>query len=168
MPDLHFAKPCTFTGPEGETRVFAPGLHRGLSDDVANHWFVKAHLARDGDEAAIPATAPLQHEERAQVKAAMDAAEARARGLEAERDAATSRAEGLEAELATARTRIVELEADIERLTAPDGEADETRGEFTIKHRGRGTYAVMKGAEIVEDGLTKAGAEAKADSLKAR
>lgn len=164
MPDLTFAKPCTFTAPDGTQRVFAPGVHHDVPDDVADHWFIKAHLAREADAPVAPATAPLTHEERAQVKAALDAAEGRARGAEAERDAAMSSADALQAALDAERAAHEETRRLLDDATAPDA----AEGDLIIRHRGRGTYAVMRGEEVVVDGLTKPEAEAKVAEMKAQ
>lgn len=185
MANLHFARPCTFTSPEGETKVYQPGLHKDVPDDVANHWFVKAHLVQDPEEAAVPEAAPLQHEERIKMKAALDAADARSAGFEAERDAANERVAALESENATLRARVGDLEAAASESEAeapqadgdnrPTGAApgdDEFAGKpYGIKRRGQGKFAVVSQAAdgtLAADGLSKADAQAKARELNAQ
>lgn len=169
MTDLTFAKPCTLTLEDGTQRVFVPGLHRDISDDIANHWWVRAHLVKEADAPTASESAPLAHEERLKVTAAINAAESRARGAEAERDAATSRADGLQHQLDAERQAHAETRALLDAATAPAGDdkdADETVGDLTVKHRGRGTFAVMRGDTVLVDGLTKEAAEAKANEMK--
>lgn len=160
MPDLHFAKPCAYTAPDGSIRQFAAGRHKDVSDEIAGHWFVRAHLMKDGDEPEVPATAPLQHEERIKVKAALDAAEGRAKGAEAEATAAVARAEKAEADLAAEKQAHAETMAQLDAATnpAPDGAPN---GPYTIARGHQGSYKVMKGEETVAEGLKKAEAEAK-------
>lgn len=173
MTDLTFARPCTYTAPNGEQRVFAPGIHRGLSDEIAGNWFVQAHLVKDSDEPVASETAPLQHEERIKIKAALDAAEGRALGAEAERDASVMRADTLQVSLTSLQAALdaekaahAETTAQLESLTAPPGnEEPQTIGAFTVVRGGQGSYKVMKGAEVVADRLPKAEAEAKAREL---
>ncbi len=104
----------------------------------------------------------------------MDAADGRVRGAEAERDAAVSRADGLQQQLDAERQAHAETRALLDAATAPSGdgggsgEADETVGDLTVKHRGRGTFAVMHGDTVLVDGLTKEAAEAKANEMKAQ
>lgn len=178
MQDLHFAKPCTFTDDKGETRVFAPGRHKNVPAEIAGHWFVQAHLVKDTDEPSVPETAPLQHEERLKVKAAIDAAEGRAAGFAAERDAAVERVGVLEAENVSLKARVAELEeasqasreAGSER-NAPTSDDDEFAGKVhSIKRRHQGKYAVVMQADgkVVVDSLSKADAEAKARELNAQ
>lgn len=173
MQDLHFAKPCTFTDDKGETRVFAPGRHKNVPAEIAGHWFVQAHLVKDTDEPSVPETAPLQHEERLKVKAAIDAAEGRAAGLEAERDAAVAKAEALEADNATLKARVAELEAS--QQSSGEGSGQSGDNEFAgkmygIKRRYQGKFAVVTQADgnVVVDSLSKADAEAKARELNAQ
>lgn len=172
MTDLTFAKPCTLTLEDGTQRVFVPGLHRDISDDIANHWWVKAHLVQEADAPAAPESAPLINEERVKVKAAIDAADGRSRGAEAARDAAVSRADSLQQQLDAERQAHAETRALLDAATAPQGgdssETDEKVGDLTVKHRGRGTFAVMRGDTILADGLTKEAAEARADEMKAQ
>lgn len=171
MAELHFAKPCTYTAPDGTQRAFAPGRYADVPDDIAGHWFVKAHLVQDGEESLAPETAPLQHEERVKVKAALDAVEGRARGAEAERDAAVSRAEALQADLDAERAAHAETRRRLDEATAPEGatdadDADEFAGKVhTVKRGQAGSYKVVKGDEIVAEGLKKAEAEARAREL---
>lgn len=167
MAELHFAKPCTFTDESGETRVFAQGRHKDVPDAIAGHWFVLAHLVKDGDEPAVADTAPLQHEERRQVKASIDAAEGRAKGAEAERDAALARAEKAEADLAAERQAHDETKRLLDEATAPNGQTP-LSGEYAVKRGHQGKFKVVKGDEVVADGLAKADAEARADELNAR
>ncbi len=177
MQDLHFARPCTLTLPNGETRIFAPGRHRDVPDEIAGHWFVQAHLTQDTATASVPETAPLQHEERIQVKAALDAAEGRAAGLSAERDAAVLRAEMFEAENGALKSQIVEMQSHVAHLEAEEAKerASDAAGEFEgkpygIKRRHQGKFAVVKQADgtVVFDSLAKAAAEAKAREMNAQ
>lgn len=176
MPDLHFAKPCTYTAADGSTRVFAAGRHKDVPDEVAGHWFVQAHLMKDGDEPAVPATAPLQHEERIKMKATLDAVEGRAKGAEAERDAAVSRADALQADLDAERASHEETRAKLEvALAAQDDDEDEDdeggaadgapAGPYAIARGHRGSYKITKGEEVIEEGLKKADAQAKVAHL---
>lgn len=166
MPDLHFAKPCTFTAPDGSTRYFAVGRHKDVPDEIAGHWFVQPHLMKDGDEPEVPATAPLQHEERVKMKAALDAAEGRAKGAEAERDAAVSRADAAEAALVAEQAAHAETIAQFDALTTPAADGAPT-GPYTIARGHQGSFKVMKGEETVAERLSKADAEAKVAELNA-
>lgn len=178
MQDLVFAKPCTYTAPNGEQRVFAPGVHRGVPDEMASNWFIQAHLAKEGGEPAAPETAPLTHEERVTMKAALDAMEGRAKGAEAERDAALLRVTALQEQLDAERLAHADTMALAETATAPanasgSGDAtdtDEFAGKaYGIKRRGQGKFAVVKqdDASFAQDGLSKADALAKAREMNA-
>lgn len=166
MPDLHFAKSCTYTAPDGSSRVFAAGRHKDVSDEIAGHWFVQAHLMKDGDEPEAPVTAPLQHEERIKMKSALDMAEARAKGAEAEAEAAVARAEKAEADLAAEKQAHAETMAQLDALTAPGGEGT-SGGLYNLARGHQGSFKVMKGDEVVAEGLKKAEAEAKIAELNA-
>lgn len=167
MPDLHFAKACNFTAADGSTRLFAPGRHKDVSDEIAGNWFVRAHLMVDGDEALVPPTAPLQHEERIKAKAALDAAEGRAKGAEAERDAAVSRAEKAEADLVVEKQAHAETMSQLDALTAPASDGAPS-GPYAIARGHQGSFKVVKGDEVVAEGLKKADAEAKVAELNAQ
>lgn len=136
MPDMVVAKPFTLTvdsgkkGPDGtplqEVRSFAVGVYTNVEDAIANHWFVKPHLAVDGQLPVAEADAPLTHEERIAMKASLDNAEGRVQSAVSERDAAVG-------ELAAAKARIAELEADLERATRPSSDQDGDGGKGAAK-----------------------------------
>lgn len=177
MTELHFARPCTFTTPTGEVRQFAVGRHGDVPDEIANHWFVKEHLVKDSDAPAAPEAAPLTHEERIKVKAAIDAAEGRAKGAEAERDAAVARADALKSDLDAERKAHGETRALLDSATAPTGARGTAadgggsvphsapHGPYTIARGHQGSFKVMKGEETIASGLSKVEAEAKLADL---
>lgn len=56
-----------------------------------------------------------------------------------------------------------EPEADPE--AGPQGATDEAIGEYEVKFRGRGGWSVLRGGELIEGGLTREAAEARAREL---
>ncbi|MGX7706315.1 hypothetical protein [Methylobacterium sp. Gmos1] len=47
----------------------------------------------------------------------------------------------------------------------PEPEEDETIGEYEVKFRGRGGWSVLRGGELIEGGMTREAAEARAREL---
>ena len=70
------------------------------------------------------------------------------------------------AEAEAAHTEAAANAGSADKGDDPDANmADEEFGAYSVKHKGRGSYAVMKGDEVVAEGLSKADAEAKAGEL---
>lgn len=126
MPDIVVAKPFTLTLDKDRVVSFTPGIHKDVDAEVADHWFTKAHLAKDGKMPEPEQTTPLTHEERIAAKASIDAAEKRAVDAETEAKAARDAHDGLKAGMekltadnASLRSRVASLEADLDKATKP-------------------------------------------------
>ena len=126
MPEIVVAKPFTLTFGPDDVRTFAPGIHKDVPAEVADHWYTKAHLAKDGKMPDPAVTAPLTHEERVTARASIDAAEKRAVDAEAEAKAARDERDGIKAGMetlmadnASLRSRVASLEADLDKATKP-------------------------------------------------
>lgn len=127
MAEMIVAKPFSLTLDASQPPVLWPvGVHKDVPDDVANHWFVKHHLAKDGKLPEPSPAAPLTNEERASVKASLDAAEKRAADAEAnarsaveERDRVKSGMASLVADNEALRGKVASLEADLDKATKP-------------------------------------------------
>lgn len=55
--------------------------------------------------------------------------------------------------------------ADAEPEDSPQGATDEAIGEYEVKFRGRGGWSVLRNGELIEGGLTREAAEARAREL---
>lgn len=59
MAKINVAKPFLFTHKGGKKQHFGTGVHKDVPDEVAEHWFVKAHLhPADDDVEAQPEDDP--------------------------------------------------------------------------------------------------------------
>jgi uncharacterized protein len=129
MRVINVATRFTLNLASGARRAFEAGRHE-VEEAVADHWFVKAHLARE------PAAAVALEEAQPQVVefriADSDAVAAALAEAAAQLDKARSHIEDLEAQvagmaprddLAAAQSHIAELEAQIEALTSPSIDA---------------------------------------------
>lgn len=133
MPDIVVAKPFTLTLGPDDVRTFAPGIHKDVPAEVADHWYAKAHFAKDGKLPEPASTAPLTHEERLASRASIEAAENRAVDAEADAKAARDERDGMKAgmekltnENAALRSRVASLEADLDKATKPPTPAPTT------------------------------------------
>ncbi|MBU9818152.1 hypothetical protein J1781_25325 [Rahnella sp. C60] len=52
MKKIYVLKSFLFNDGSGEPVTFEPGFH-DVDDDVAEHWFVKAHISPDGEAPTI-------------------------------------------------------------------------------------------------------------------
>ena len=98
MKTIYVLKTFIFNDGSGKPVTFEPGFH-DVEDDVAKHWFVKAHLSPDGK---APATQT-------------DPRVAELEGQLAERDTKIAELEG---QLAERDTKIAELEGQLAELVA--------------------------------------------------
>lgn len=48
------AKAFTFTHPDGQQQHFHVGVHKDVPDEVAGHWYTKAHLDTGDEDAEQP------------------------------------------------------------------------------------------------------------------
>lgn len=127
MAEIIVAKPFTLSLTHGDVRYFPIGIHKDVSTDVADHWFTKEHLAKDGKVPEPDQATPLNHEEeRRAFKASLD--EAANRVLNATVDAQSARDERdklksdfgqLVAENTDLKSRIAGLEATLDKATKP-------------------------------------------------
>lgn len=126
MREMVVAKPFVLSLPGKEPQRFDVGVHKDVPDEVADHWFAKPHLAKDGKLPEPAPTAPLTNEERASVKASLDAAEKRAvdaelraKTAEDQHGAIKAGMEKLVADNEALRSKVSSLEADLDKATKP-------------------------------------------------
>jgi len=186
MPTLFFRKACTVllndeerTAHGADRFFFDIGRHDDVPADIAEKPYVQAHLGTDKDvRAAVPA---------ANSPTTGTGGEAALAAMTAERDEALERAEKAEASLMDALNALsaeqaahAETQKLLEDATAPKdqsdisssgegaSEPDETVGDYTVRRGYQGTYKVLKGEQVLAEGLSKADAEAKAAEMKAQ
>lgn len=183
MPTLFFRKACTVllndeerTAHGTDKFVFGVGRHDDVPEAIADKPYVQAHLGTDKDvRAAVPA---------ANSPTTGTGGEAALAAMTTERDEAVERAERAEASLMDALNALsaeqaahAETQKLLEDATAPDGQDDGTQdgtetekavGDLTIRHKGRGLWAVFRGESQISEPMAKADAEAKAAEMKAQ
>ena len=97
MKKIYVLKSFLFNDGSGKPVTFEPGFH-DVEDDVAEHWFVKAHISPDGEAPTIETDSRITELE----------------GQLAERD---TKITDLEAKLTERDSRITELEGQLAELT---------------------------------------------------
>lgn len=55
---IHVARGFDFTHQDGTVQKFKPGIHRNVPAEVADHWFVAAHLQQDEEAEAVEEKKP--------------------------------------------------------------------------------------------------------------
>lgn len=169
MPTLHVVKPFNLLlNPEEQKAIgaagpmvrFGVGHHDDVHDLIAEHPYAQLHL---GDENA----------------AATSATPVSGNPLAVELDAAVRRAEGAEKALDDERAAHAETRAQLaeaHEITASAGEAassdddasDDDHAEISIRHKGRGLFAVYRGEEQITEPMPKVEAnQRKAEILAA-
>lgn len=155
MPTLHVVKPFNLLlnseeqkaiGAAGPMVRFGVGRHDDVHDLIAAHPYAQLHL---GDENA----------------AATSATPVSGNPLAVELDAAVRRAEAAEKALEDERAAHAMTQALLDELTAPDTDAnaDDTGAgesdEISVRHKGRGLFAVYRGEEQITDPMPKVEAQ---------
>jgi hypothetical protein len=163
MPTLHVVKPFNLllnteeqaaAGVDSPMLSFGVGRHDNVHKVVAQHPYVRLHL---GDEnAAAAAVKPVSGNSLAvDLDAAIRRAEAAEKALEAER-------------AAHAKTRAKLAEVSGADEDEDEDQPDEASGDLTVRHKGRGLFAVFRGDEQLTEPMPKAEASAKAAEMRAQ
>ena len=142
----------TLTGPKGERTRYDAGVHDDVPADVADHWYTKAHLSKDGK---VPFSAGGQANDDAErrrmseqirgLQADLDGAHEAAARVVQEQLALKARAEGAErgaedsqGQIAALRKRVSDLEADNAALQVKVDAASSDASKGSGKAAGKG------------------------------
>lgn len=99
---IHVVKPFVLTVAEDQKREFPAG-HHTVEDDIADHWYVQAHVGEElPSDAAGDGEAAALKEQLAAAEARADAAEKKAAEAEKARDEALARVAAAEEQLLAA------------------------------------------------------------------
>lgn len=98
MKKIYVLKSFLFNDGSGKPVTFEPGFH-DVEDDVAEHWFVKAHISPDGEAPTIETDSRITE-------------------LESQLTERDTKIIGLEVQLIERDSRITELESQLTELTA--------------------------------------------------
>ncbi|WP_449411082.1 hypothetical protein [Methylobacterium komagatae] len=156
MPTLHVVRPFNLILNEEERKAanasstmlrYEAGRHDDVPSVIADHPYVRMHL---GDEsAAAAASKPVSGNALAvDLDAAVRRAEAAEKALQAEREAHAA----TKAKYAETAEKMVEAH----EITTPD---EDVIQELTVRHKGRGLFAVFRGDEQLTEPMPKAEAE---------
>lgn len=159
MPEIALARPLRLTKDNGEVVSYPAGFHRDVPKDVADHPYTKLHLVDGNRREAAEAIAAGQNPEAAGADLGARLVEAQAANerLSDELARATN-------DLAAEKAAHAETRALLEEATAPHG-GSSGEAVYTVHRAHQGKYKIMKGDDVVEDGLSKADADAKAEKL---
>lgn len=129
MKSIYVAKPFKLLGGDGKHTDFPVGMHK-VTDEVADHWFVKHHLGDPSNAPAEPNAVQLAEIERAHA-----ALEAEAKRLAELRDELNGEATKLD-------IRAADLDARATALASKEQELGARVAEFEVAQRA----AAEKGA----------------------